>query len=534
MLFTSYAFIGFMLVTVILYYLVPKKIQTLFLLAASYAFYAFAGWQCLVYIAAITLIVYAGTMAIERSRDRQTQWVAANKPVLPGEEIKKYKHKQQNRRQLICIAVTAAIVLILAVAKYLEFILSNLNSVFSFTDTSGPVIRSGFLSGFLMPMGISFYVLQALGYLIDVYRETVQAEKNLIKTALFISFFPQLIQGPISRFQDLSKTLFVPHSFDWHTVSFGLQRVLWGFFKKLVIADRILIGVKTIISDTAQYNGAYVFIGMILFSLELYADFSGGIDIAIGVGQMLGITIQENFDRPYFSRSLKEYWRRWHMSMCNWFRTYLFFSVSTAPWMQKFTKFCRRKFSNTIGKNLPVYASSLVVWFTTGLWHGANWNYVVWGLLNWFILMMSEILEPLYAKFRNRIGCAEKLPYRLFQMLRTFLLICCMNVFDWELPVRTTVGLFGSIFTAGNWHIIADGSLLKLGLGITDYIIIGIGLLIVLTVSLLQNAGSVRERIAARPFAVRYIIWFGMFVSVLLFGIYGIGYDAAQFIYNRF
>jgi D-alanyl-lipoteichoic acid acyltransferase DltB (MBOAT superfamily) len=268
--------------------------------------------------------------------------------------------------------------------------------------------------------------------------------------------------------------------------------------------------------------------------VELYADFTGGIDITIGIAQTMGITVTENFNRPYFSKSLKEYWRRWHITMCTWFKDYVFYPVSICKPMQKFTKFCRARFGDAIGKRLPVYLASLTVWFATGVWHGASWNFIVWGLGNAVILLVSEELEPLYAKFHTRFSVDGKLWYKIFQIGRTFLLVCCLNMFDCYSSVKDTFRAFASMFTATNWRIFWDGSLLTIGLSMLDYGILAFGVLVMFSVSMIQRRGSVREQIAQRPYPVRFILWYGLFVLVLLLGAYGIGYDASQFIYNRF
>lgn len=385
-----------------------------------------------------------------------------------------------------------------------------------------------------LPLGISFYTFQAVGYLVDVYREAVEAEKNFFRFFLFVSFFPQLIQGPISRYGDLAKTLYGQHRADRRVISCGLQRMLWGYFKKMVIADRILAGLSTILDAPDIYQGAYIFVGMLLYTVELYADFTGGIDITIGIAQALGICVQENFHRPYFSKSLKEYWRRWHISMCSWFRDYVFYPVSVSGAMQKLAKWSKAHLGEKAGRRLPVYVSSFIVWLATGIWHGASWNFVVWGLLNWAVLMASEEMEPLYARFHNRFSIGDKPLYKAFMVGRTFLLICVLNLFDCYESAGTTLRLLGSVFWAGNWGILTDGSLLQFGISLSDYGVLAVGAAVVLGVSLLQRGGSVRDRIAGLKYPLRVCVWFGLFLAVLLTGAYGIGYDASQFIYNRF
>lgn len=530
MLFTSYEFLGFIAVLFLVYYLIPKKCQWPLLLMASYLFYFIAGADYLVYIVATTVTTYFAALKIQKNADRQSAYIKEHKAEMSKEEKSDYKNGQKRIRirwAAACILINLGI---LALVKYSNFFISNVNEIWKAFGQEGQL---SFLD-LALPMGISFYTFQAVGYLVDVYRGTVPAEKNLFKLALFISFFPLLIQGPISRFGDLAKSLYEKHSFEGKTVAYGLQRILWGYFKKLVIADRVFSGVNTIIGEPAAYQGAYVLVGMLFYTLQLYADFTGGIDITIGIAQVMGITVQENFNRPYFSKSLKEYWRRWHISMCSWFRDYVFYPVSTCKPMQKFTKFSRRTLGEAVGRRLPMYLSSFVVWFATGIWHGASWNFIVWGLANWFILMVSEEFEPLYAKFHKSFAFAESKGYQVFQIGRTFLLICALNIFDCYASLAETFQAFASLFTVANYSVLWDGSLLNLGLTALDYGILAAGVVILLLVSLSQRNGSIRDKIAKYPYPVRFAVWYGLFLIVLLMGAYGIGYDASQFIYNRF
>lgn len=543
MLFTSYEFLGFLLILFPLYYLIPKKGQWMLLLGASYLFYFMAGAYCLLYILVTTVTVYLLGRKMEDLRQEQTGHLKAHKGELGKEEKKAYKNaikKRQWRALVLGLLINLGI---LAVVKYTNFAIYNVNLTLHFFGSAGQL---DFLD-IALPMGISFYTFQALGYLIDVYRGTVEAERNPFRFALFVSFFPQLVQGPISRFHDLGGTLYAEHSFDGKAVSFGLQRILWGFFKKLVIADRMLVAVNEIIRNPESYGGGFVFAGMMFYALELYADFTGGIDITIGVAQALGITVTENFNRPYFSKSIKEYWRRWHITMGTWFTDYIFYPISVCKPMLKFSKFSREHFGEVIGKRMPVYLSSFAVWFATGIWHGASWNFIVWGLGNWAVIMISQEFAPLYQKFHEKINglvnrnreqgqflLENNSFYRLFQILRTLLLMSCLRSFDCYRDVPLTFRMFGSMFTDRNWRVLWDGSLLELGLSPLDYGILAAGVVLLVIVSLVQRKGSVRERIAAKSYPVRFAVWFGLFLTVLLMGAYGVGYDASQFIYNQF
>ena len=540
MVFTSYAFLGFLALVFVLYYLVPKRIQAPLLLVASLVFYAFSGIQNLAYILAVILITYVAALQIGKVHEEQKAYLKANKETLDRDAKKKYREEKTKIRKRITALALILDLGILAVVKYADFAIKNINQILQATGSD----RQMSLLGILLPMGISFFTLQAIGYLIDVYRDAYAPEKSLWKFALFISFFPQLVQGPIARFDRLGKTLYGPHAFSGEQFAKGLQRILWGFFKKLVIADRLfsLVGTVTDPKAAGTYGGMTMFLCMVLYTLELYADFTGGIDVTIGVAQALGIELEENFKLPYFSTSIKEYWRRWHITMCGWFRDYLFYPVSTSFFMKAFSKFAKNHLGAKVGKRLPVYVSSFIVWFATGIWHGANWNFVVWGLCNWAILMISEEFEPLYDRFHEKCGFAAGKVYNAFMILRTFFLVCVMNLFDCYATLGETFRAFLSIFTPGHQGLFTDGLILQLGLSLKDYIIAGVALLIVWIVALIQRkeerkgeeGRSVRDRIAALPYGARAAIWFGLFLLVLLFGQYGIGYDSSQFIYNRF
>lgn len=531
MLFTSYEFMIFVLVTVVLYYLIPKRFQWMLLLAADYVFYAIAGAAFLPFILVTTVSAYLVGMKLHSLRHGQEAYLSLHKQEMSRDERKQYKATEKKKQWKWLLLALLFNLGILAVLKYTNFTIANINSLM---HTFGSNTELSFVN-LVLPLGISFYTFQTLGYVIDVYRGKYEAETNPFKFALFVSFFPQLVQGPISRFDDLSKSLFAEHSFDAKTVSYGLQRILWGYFKKMVIADRMLTAVTTIIKGPEEYKGAYVFAGMLFYALELYADFTGGIDITIGIAETLGITVKENFHRPYFSKNIKEYWNRWHITMGTWFTDYIFYPISVSQPMLKLSKASRKRLGEALGKRVPVYLSSFVVWFTTGIWHGASWNFIVWGLGNFVVIMISQELEPLYHKFHSRFPAAkDKWAFRAFQVVRTVLLMSTLRMFDCYRDVPLTFKMFGTMFTTWNWGEMLSGGLLGLGLDVKDYVILFVGFVILLTVSLVQRTGKVRDKIAARPMWVKTAIWYGLFLLVLLFGAYGVGYDASQFIYNQF
>lgn len=531
MLFTSYEFIGFAALVILLYYLLPKKTKWVWLLVASYAFYFLANPIYLIYIAVTTVSIWFIGTQIDDVGVKSSEYIAAHKEEMSKEDRKAYKGATKKKQWKLFLVALLLNIGILAVVKYTNFMINNINSVIKGFGSENLLS----LKDIIVPLGISFYTFQAVGYIIDVYRGTVKAERNLFKFALFVSFFPQLVQGPISRFKDLSATLYEGHDFDSKVLFRGLQRVLWGFFKKVVIADRILTAVNTIIKDTDTYGGAYVLVGMLFYAVELYADFTGGIDITIGIAESMGIKVTENFQRPYFSKSIKEYWNRWHITMGSWFTDYIFYPISVCKPMLKLSKSSRKHLGEALGKRVPIYLSSFIVWFATGVWHGASWNFIVWGLGNFVVIMISQELEPLYRKFHAKFPKAAKnRAYQGFQVIRTVLLMSLLRTFDCYRDVPLTFKMWGSMVSKFSFGFLTDGSLLGLGLGIYDYVILIAGVIIMFTVSMIQRRGSVRDKIFAKPYALRATIWFALFLLILLFGAYGVGYDASQFIYNQF
>lgn len=531
MLFTSYSFIGFITVVFLLYYLLPKKCQWPLLLAASYIFYFTASPSYLIFISATTVSTYVVSCKLNSLKEIQDAYIKANKGKLDRDEKKAYKASMKAKQWkwlLLCLFFNLGI---LAVLKYTNFMIANFNGILSAFESG---VQMSFVD-LVLPMGISFYTFQTMGYIIDVYRGTCRAERNLFRLALFVSFFPQLVQGPISRYNDLAKSLYERHYFNTKTVSYGLYRILWGYFKKVVIADRILTAVDTIIRDPDTYQGGFVFVGMMFYALELYADFTGGIDITIGIAETMGITVTENFRRPYLSKNIKEYWKRWHITMGTWFTDYIFYPISVCKPMLKVSRTSRAKFGDIIGKRVPVYLSSFAVWFTTGIWHGASWNFIVWGLMNFVVIMISQECEPLYKKFHDKFDVKGKKWYGVFEILRTVLLMSSLRMFDCYRDVPLTFRMFGNMFTHFRLQDFNAEAFLGLGLTGADYALLFICLIVLVAVSLLQEKkGSVRDMIFAAPEIYRYAVPFVMILAVIIFGAYGIGFDQSQFIYNQF
>ncbi len=506
----------------VLYYLIPKRGQWMLLLAASYCFYLWAGIEYLGFILLTTLSTYGATMAMAANLNKQAKYLAENKQMLTREERRTYKARITRANKTWMIACLVLNFGILAVCKAL------LIEPFKAAAAGGTL---SFLS-LGLPLGISFYMFQSMGYVADVYQQISQPERNPLKLALFVSFFPQLIQGPISKFEQLAPQLYSPKKFDGKQLSFGLQRMLWGYFKKLVIADRIAAAVIALRGP--EYTGVAFFVLTVFYAIQIYGDFTGGIDIIVGLSQALGIKLPENFIRPYFSKNIAEYWRRWHISLGEWMKDYIFYPISVSQPMLKLSKAARKRFG-AFGNRLPVYVASIATWFVTGIWHGLTPNFVLWGMLNCFFIVLSEELVGLYEKFHNRFHLKQKKWYGGFEILRMFVLMNLIRIVDLFPNVGVYFTKIGSLFTTFNFHILWDGTMMKLGLTGLDYIILAGGIALMFTISLIQEKkGSIRELLWAKSPVVRHALIFALLVIVLLMGSYGIGYNASAFIYTGF
>lgn len=530
MLFTSSVFLIFLAIVIIACVVTPGKHRWKLLLVASLVFYGVSGPWYLAYIAATILSTYVCGLRIGKLHRDQEGYLKANKDGLSKEDKKRYKASNKSARAKWAAACLLLNFIILAVVKYLDFVILNINALFRLTGTGGEIA----FFRFALPLGISFYTFQTMGYIIDVYRGKQPAVRNPAKLALFTSFFPQVIQGPISRFGDLSATLFSTDRITSADISLGLQRVLLGFFKKLIVADRLIIAVKAIVSEQGGDRGVYFLVVALLYAVTLYADFTGGIDITIGVAQALGVKVKENFDRPFYAVSTADYWRRWHITMGTWFRDYLFYPISVSKPMLKLTRFTRAKLGDGFGKRAPVYISTIVVWFMTGVWHGASWNFVIWGLLNGAILIISEECTPLYRKFHERTKAGQLAVYRGFQIARTFCLMSLIRALDIYPNPGNYFKSIGSVFTGFGARRLFDGSLLHFGLSAADYIIAIAGTTLLVVMGRVGRNEDVRAVLSRRPAAVRYAVYIAMVLIIVVFGAYGNGYDASQFIYNQF
>lgn len=527
MLLISYEFLVFLSLLTVLYYMVPKSLQCWLLLAAGIFFYGCAGWKVMIFLLAAAISTWYFGCRIGRLHEESALYITNG---LSGEMKKAYRSEVRKKQWRLLLTGLIIIFGMLGLLKYTDFMLENANALLHLFGSE----RSFGMMRWMLPLGISYYTFQAAGYLIDVYRKKYPAEQNLGYLALFISFFPQLIQGPISRYDELKDDLFGPHDLDWHRISFAVQRMLWGYFKKLVVADRLAMVVLTISQDTVTWNGSYIWLGMICYTVQIYADFSGGIDIVIGAAGLFGIRLPENFDRPYFSATVAEYWQRWHISLMRWLREYVFYPACVCGPINRLGRWCKIHIGKEAAKRIPLYSATVLVWLIVGVWHGATWGYVAWGMINCCILLISRELEPLQRLFHQVFSVKDKLWFRIFQVLRTLLLLSMVQMLEYYKTLQTTLKMQWNMFTASSLSQFSGGSWRALGLSGAEWIVVFAGIAVMILADLFQCKGSVREQLVKHPYWQRIIFWYVLFASVLIFGAYGQGYDAARFVYNQF
>ncbi|WP_304405239.1 MBOAT family O-acyltransferase [Algibacter lectus] len=422
--------------------------------------------------------------------------------------------KQKTLEKKIWVGLSFTINLaILFFFKYFNFINESFITLFNQLDIKWGVPNFDVL----LPVGISFYTFQALSYTMDVYRDDIVAEKNFLKYALFVSFFPQLVAGPIEKSTNLLPQLSQVHKFNYTRIKEGLLLMLWGLFKKVVIADRLAVVVNTVYNSPQQYEGFSLILATVFFAFQIYCDFSSYSDIAIGSAKVMGFDLMENFNRPYFSKSIAEFWRRWHISLGGWFRDYLYFPLGGSR-----------------GSKLNKYRNVMVVFLLSGLWHGASWNFVIWGALHGCFQVLGYEFSNLRQKTTSFLKIKkESFSYRLYQVIFTFILVDFAWIFFRSNNFEDSKYIVANIFNF-NPEVIFDGTFYKLGLDEYDFKLAIYVIIFLLLMQLIQRRVAMSEWIKEQHIFFRWSVYFAGIYSIIIFGYYGSGYDASQFIYFQF
>lgn len=474
--FLSLTFAVFFLITAALYYTAPKKLRWGVLLAASLIFYVWSDPRLIVYLLFSTVTTYAYGIWAEQ--------------------------KKAHGKGLLAAVVGANLLVLLTLKFY-------------------PLAQARFRFPawkILMPMGISFYTLQVIAYCVDVWRGKTGAQKNFLKYLLFVSFFPQILQGPIPRYDQLKDQLYEGHAFDYRTVKFGFQLILWGLFLKMVIADRSAIFVNGVFSEYHLYGGTMLLVAALLYSVQLYTDFLGCVCIAMGAAEVFGIKLQTNFARPYLAVSIKDFWRRWHISLSSWLRDYVYIPLG----------------GNRKG-TLRKYGNLMFTFLVSGIWHGAGLQYIFWGLLHGGYQVAGELLLPLRKTVRKVLKIREdSSAYRVWQRICTFGLVTAAWVIFRADSLRSGLSILKRIVTDGTPWVLFDGTIFSCGIGAAQFAALLLCIVLLMIAEHWQERGSLREMLERQHVIVRWGIYLGGIALVLVLGVYGPGYDAAQFIYGQF
>lgn len=529
---TSYFSLLYLLVflpaVTLLYQILPQRHRWKVLLGASYLFFWSVSGKLLLFLVFSTCSIhYFGLWMSNLQNERDRLLSEAEK-----QEKKAVKAKYQKKlRQIVTVAVLSQI-LVLLVLKYAEFFGSNFNHVLSLLNApfTLPVPE------FILPIGISFYTLQAASYLFDVYRGTVRADKSFCRLALFLSFFPQIMEGPICRYNQTAAQLWEGKQIEFSNLISGCQRILYGLMKKVIVADRLNMFIRTVFTEFDQHDGGVTALAMVLYTCQLYMDFSGTMDCVLGAAEIFGVRLPENFKQPFFSKSISDFWTRWHITLGTWFRDYIFYPVSMSKPLKRLTVSARKRLGNHFGPLLAGAVALFCVWICNGLWHGSGWKYIFFGMYHFALILTANIFEP-FVK-----ACADKLHinrqskvYYSLQVVKTTILVCFGELFFRAHGLRAGLYMFKNIFTNFSLETFKDGSILKLGMDIQDFLVVGLMLLLVFVVGILRERGvNIRDALSKKSTAVRWAVGYAMILSIVIFGAYGAGYVPVAPIYANF
>ena len=488
MKFNTLEFLAFFPVVATLFFILTHRWRWILLLAGSYLFYMSWNPKYIIVLLVVTAIGYLAGLWLTKETDPK-------------------------RRRFILIFSLLAILGILFFFKYFNQANRLLPAVFS------QLVGSDFLSGIrvVLPLGISFFTLQAISYIIDTYRGVARPEKHAGIFALFIAFFPHLTAGPIARANHLLPQFYEPHAADYEKIVTGLQRMAWGFFKKLVIADRLALLVNPVYGEPSSYTGAVLILATYAYAFQIYCDFSGYADIAIGVARVMGFQLQENFQQPYYAKSIVDFWRRWHISLYDWLRDYIFYPISRA------LRRSRMRSKDILGLILPPITTMLV----SGLWHGTNWTFLVWGSLHGIFMVISVLT----IRSKNRLHLPFTLPSPItagLKIFATFNLVSFAWIFFRANTLSDAVYIVGHLFV--NLEIPQSLFDMMPG-GWYEWMIALLALLLMEAVHWIQQRdGSIRTVIRRQPAWLRWSAYYGLVMVIVMFG----KFEANEFIYSRF
>lgn len=503
---TSFGFLLMICAGVLLYYILPRSWQWVELLALSLIFYFMSAVPyTFIYILISTAAAYLCTNYAARKKTGTDR----------GKKIS------------VCLGVGAVLINV------------GLWFVFKGTGLWLPLFSKTAVMPYFAALGMGYYTLQVIGYILDCYWESVEPQKNPLKLLLFVCFFPQMTTGPISRYSQL-ESLYEKHPLSYENITYGAQRILWGFFKKLVLAERMGILVDAIWKLQTQ-EAVFLWIALLFYPIQMYADFSGCMDIVLGTAECFGIKLPENFNNPFFARTIQEFWQRWHITLGTWAKDYVLYPLLKSKGMVRFGNLTKKKFGKRYGKFVSTALGMLVLWMVMGIWHGGVKYILGVSLWYWALLMLGELCAPGLKKFTRFLKINEdSFSWHLFQSIRTYLIYAVGAVFFRAENVGSAMAFFKNMIIMtvnGSMHLenLFNKSLLQFGLNVSDWIVILIAVLLLFVVAVLREKNGYARLWAAKqilPF--RWFVWLGFLLAVVICGKYGEEYNAVNFIYQIF
>lgn len=524
MSYTSFTFfILYFGITYLFYSIIPQKFKWCVLFLGSFAFYTVAVKGHILFLVLSSVIIWAVGLALQKLNDD----FGVKKKGLAIPERKALKNKYKNRKMAVLMLGVILNIGILFASKYSGFFADSVNALFKTNLEKLNIIQ---------PMGISFYTLQAVSYITDVYRGRFKACKNPLKTTLYLSFMLTVVEGPVARFDQLGTQLIEGKRFDYNTFVRGVWRVFWGIFKKIVVADRAAILVNAVYNHPENHGGTIIIIATLFYTLQLYCEFSGVMDVVCGLGEMMGIKMPENFNRPFFAKSINEFWQRWHISLGSWLRDYIFYPISLSKPFMSLTKAARKRFNPYYANLIPTAVALFFVWFANGFWHGSGIRYIVYGLYYYVLMMLGLFFEPLSAKFCKAVKIDRKSKaFGVFQMLRTFVIVNLgMLIFRAD-GLRRVIYMLKKMILNQDFSALRLGADNGLGLDLKDYIIIVLGTLVIFIVGVINEKNiCIREKILNLKFPVRFVLLLIFIMLIIFIGAYGTNYGVQDLIYANF
>ena len=507
----------FAILGLLLYTLFPRKAKWIVLLVLSYAaIYILSSYWALFLVLATTIVFLCGLWI-----GHYNKVFDIKKQELDKEGKKLLKAKIKRKQKLIVICGLLLSYTVLALLKYCNLPIYRLNHFFknySFFKIVFPIL------------GISYYTLTATGYLIDVYRKKYDAEKNFFKLSLFIGFFPLQIEGPICRYDKMKDQLFKGTNPTYNDLAQGGTLILWGIFKKIVIADRLNIAVAEIFRNYNDYSGPIIFVGGIFYAFQLYCYFSGYVDIARGVSKLFGIKLEDNFDRPFMSKTVSEFWRRWHMSLGGWLRDYVFYSVAfSKPYMALNTKIHGRV-KPVVEKLIASAIPMLAVWLVCGIWHGAGWKYIVYGMYYYVIMMMGILLEPVHIMLCNKLHLnREGLFVKFLAITRTFIIIVFGLMMFRAESLHHYFGMLSRLFSCGEYDLVSFGLVNQ-----KDLILMVVLIVFIASLEIISEFIPLKQKFDNSHIVIRWALLVILLAVIIVFGAYGGAYGNVDPMYAAF